>query len=226
MVSLKRGGIAVAALSLLISAPALAQTQTERGYVLGFGGAAMSTTNAALFGGGVGVSLGRDVQAFGEFGRMQDVVAGFTSDDLKTAMNEARADGMTLVAKTTIPTAYALGGLRYLVPTGGIVRPYFSFAGGMAHMMPDPSFVLEGVDVTSLTLQDADMKHIFKTDNRPVAAVGAGVATMIAKHVKVDVGYKYSRIFVNTDYLQSPDSPHQHKHVDVHRVQFGLGYAF
>jgi opacity protein-like surface antigen len=226
MISTKRSGIAVAALSLLISAPVFAQIQTERAYVVGFGGAAMSTTNAALFGGGVGVSIGRDVQAFGEFGRMQDVVAGFTSDDLKTAMNEARAEGLTLAAKTTIPTAYALGGLRYLAPTGGIVRPYVSFAGGVAHMMPDPSFVLEGVDVTSVTLQDANMKNIFRTDNRPVAALGAGVATTLAKHVKVDVGYKYSRIFVNTDYLQSPDSPHQHKHVDVHRVQFGVGYAF
>jgi opacity protein-like surface antigen len=70
------------------------------------------------------------------------------------------------------------------------------------------------------------MAKIFRTENRPLAAVGAGVTATVARHIKIDLGYKYSRIFVNTDYLQSPDSPHQHKNVHVHRVQFGLGYVF
>jgi opacity protein-like surface antigen len=56
--------------------------------------------------------------------------------------------------------------------------------------------------------------------------VGGGITVNLVNHVKVDVGYKYSPIFVKTNYLQAPESPHQHKNVNVHRLQFGLGYTF
>lgn len=216
-----------ASLATLIAMPAAAQTPPpDRAYVMGFGGAAMSTINAGLFGGSAGLTLGRDVQVFGEFGRMQDVLPGFTKEDLNVAVEAARADGSTFTWKSKVPTAYAIGGVRYLVPTGTIVRPYASVGAGVAHLMPSPTFVVDGLDITSAALQDPNMANMFKTDNRPLATVGAGITVNMVRHVKVDIGYKYSRIFVNTDYLQSPDSPHQHKNVDVHRLQLGLGFTF
>ena len=59
----------------------------------------------------------------------------------------------------------------------------------------------------------------------------------VARHLAVDIGYKYSRIFIKEDYLQLPaagsaidswlpPSPHQHNKIDVHRLYFGAGYAF
>jgi opacity protein-like surface antigen len=217
--------LAVPLVAVLIAAPAAAQPQ--RGFAIGFGGAAMTEVNSPVFGGSVGVNLTPDVQITGDFGRMQDVFPSFTREDLRVMEGQILTDeGMKLSTKIKMPTVYAMGTVRYLLPTRSAVRPYLTAGGGVAHLSPKPAFVAEGLDVTSLLMQDAEFNTAFKTENRPMVSGGAGVTTSFARHFTVDIGYKYSRIFIDTTYLQDPTSPHQHDAVDVHRVIVGAGFTF
>jgi hypothetical protein len=97
----------------------------------------------------------------------------------------------------------------------------------MANMRPRPKFMLAGFDVTSLQLEEPMLRSIFRNETRPMAAAGAGVAVELGPHVTFDVGYRYSAILIDRQYLQDyAVSPHSHYRIDVHRTQFGVGFAF
>ncbi|MGE5244215.1 MAG: outer membrane beta-barrel protein [Betaproteobacteria bacterium] len=213
-----------AALLAVVAMPAAAQPPPEqRGYVLGFGGATFTEVNSGLFGAAVGVNLGRNVQVFGEIARMQDIQADFSRADL-TALEDATGGALAVSAR--VPAFYGVGGVRVLMPATRNLRPYVLGSAGVAHVMPEPSFVVQGVDVTSTVMQEQVFQTSFKTANRPIASAGAGVSVEVVRHVVLDVGYKYSRIFIQQDYLQDPASPTKHNGVNVHRVYVGAGYSF
>ena len=221
---------AVALVAVLVAAPAAAQTdQRQRGFAIGFGGATLTEVNAPVFGGSVGVNLTPDIQITGDFGRMQDVFANFTREDLGILEGDMLTEeGVNLTTKIKMPTTYAIGGVRFLLPTSNPIRPYLTAGGGVAHLHPKLNFVADGLDITSLLMQEPDFNTSFKAETRPMVTGGAGVTFAVARHLTVDLGYKYSRIFIDKTYLQAPAgfSPHQHDGVDVHRFIMGAGFAF
>lgn len=221
--------LAAAALALvaLLAVPAAAQTGEPRGFVVGHGGASLTESTSPLFGGAVGVNLSRHIQITGEVGRMQNVIPSFTRTDLLVAVSDAAAEGVRFDATSRMPTVYGMAGIRVLGPEMRYVRPYILASGGVAHLTPKPMFKVEGLDVTDLTLQEVpEIRNVFRNENRPMASVGGGLSITVARHVALDMGYKYSEIFIKKDYLQAEDSPHQHHRIDVHRMYFGVGYAF
>ena len=227
-------GCAVAGLVLaLMAAPVAAQTgelgppARERGYVIGFGGPAATAVTSPFFGASAGANVTRNIQLVGEVGRMQDVFATFTRDDLRLAEQDfATTEGAVLAASVKMPTVFATGGVRVLLANNYRVRPYLSAGAGVARLDPKPTFLIEGIDLTSIAMQEPALNTMFDRQIKPMAVVGGGVAVEVVRHFTVHAGYRYSRIFVDTNYLQSPDSPHNHKGFNVHRAYLGAGVAF
>lgn len=249
-------GVIVAAVALVLaSVPAAAQSpQTpQRGYVVGLGGLGATQVNSALFGASAGFNVTPDLQITVDAGRMQDVQATFTHDDLAlldqqitSVMNSI--NGPSPFASTVkMPTNYVTGGVRYLVPVRGGVRPYVSGSAGIAHMSPETNFALGGIQLQSFLTQLGqtypellpDIQRLtsemntavgttFREDTRPMASVGGGVSVTVVRHLAFDFGYRYSAIFIQRDYLQGPSdfSPHTHNRIDVHRVYAGVGVTF
>lgn len=219
--------LSLAACLALLAVPALAQDRTPtRGYVMGVGGAAVSEVRAPVFGGGVGVNVTPRLQITGDFGRMNDLFPSFTREDLKAFEQSASDDGLLLATKSRIPTYYAVGGVRAILHDRAAVRPYVSANAGVARLAPEPTFLLEGIDVSSAVLQDAVFNTAFENRTRPLVSVGGGVVVLAAKHFMVDAGYRFTRIFIDKEYLQDTESPHQHAGINVNRFYLGVGFVF
>jgi hypothetical protein len=181
-----------------------------------------------FFGGSVGFNVTPDLQVFAEAGRSQDILAGFTQDDLTLADESMTAEfGVPFRSKVKMPTNHVLGGVRYQFPTRSVARPYISGAAGIAHMRPEATFSFGSIDLTSQMFQDELIRTTFRNETRPMASVGGGVAFVVARHVTFDMGYAYSGIFIDRNYLQDYEvSPHSHNRIDTHRVYAGAGFAF
>jgi opacity protein-like surface antigen len=211
--------------ALALASTATAQTR-DHGYVIGIGGSTTTVVTSPFFGGAVGLNVTRDLLVTGEVGRMQNLYADFTRDDLRALEQGFTEQGLPFTANFEMSTVYAMGGVRWVVPTSYTARPYLNASVGIARLDPKPGFIASGVDITSIAMQDPTFKTAFEKQNRPLASFGGGVSVPIAKHFTADVGYRYSRIFLDTNYLQDVASPHSHKGFDVHRVYAGAGFAF
>lgn len=129
-----------AILTLLTAAPLVAQT--ERGYLTGVGGFAVTpdTTSGDVLG-EVGLRIAPHVLVFGDLGQfhnlqpsdVQPAVAG------TTALLSA-AQGLNVIGTARVPAWYSGGGLRYEVPTQSRVSPYVLGGIGLARLTPTAQF--------------------------------------------------------------------------------------
>jgi opacity protein-like surface antigen len=213
----------------IVSVPAFAQlNEPQRGYAIGFGGMGASQVNSEFFGGSVGFNITPQIQITGDISRTQDVLSSFTKEDLTLVDSAISADiGLPFTSSVKMPTNYYVAGVRWGVPLRGNVRPYVSGGGGVAHMSPAPKFLVAGLDMTELAMKDALISNTFREETRPMATVGGGLAVVLARHLTVDFGYKYSAIFIDRNYLQDYEvSPHSHNRIDTHKMYVGAGVAF
>lgn len=221
---------------LAFGLPLSAQTSTgQRGFLTGFGGAGATQHASPFFGGAVGVDVGDYVQITADVGRIQNAEPRFTHEDLALVQNDAASEGIVASASAKVPTNYYTAGVRLRTSDRWRFRPYAVLHAGVAHMSPKPSFMLEGVDVTSLVMSDLGddpndptaPKRVFREETRPMATIGAGVTTAVTDHVQVDFGYKLSGIFIRKDFLQDfENSPDSHNRIYTHRFYAGLGLTF
>ena len=204
------------------------QVPTERGYAIGFGGLGASEINTQFYGGSVGFNLTPTIQITGDISRAQDVLTPFTKEDLNLLDSAVSAEtGFPFSSSVKMTTNFYVAGVRVRLPGNSSVRPYISGGGGVAHMSPVPKFVVGGLDMTTLAMQQELVATTFREETRPMATVGGGIAVVLARHFTVDLGYKYSATFINTDYLQDYEtSPHSHSRIDTHKVFAGAGIVF
>jgi len=211
----------------LTAAPASAQLSTrERGFAIGFGGATTTVVTSPFYGAAAGANITRHVQIVGEVGRMEDVFATFTRDDLQILRQGMADEGVSLATGFNMPIAYTTGAVRVLIPTGTKARPFVSMGGGMAWLRPEPTFKVQGIDITDTLLTEPVFAKAFEKQTRPMATLGAGIAVDVVKHFTVQFGYRYSRVFVDKNYLQDTESPHAHNGINLHRGYVGMGFAF
>jgi opacity protein-like surface antigen len=239
-----KGGLMLALL-VLVPMPGWAQSRiSEHGYVVGLGGAAATDVTTGFFGVSAGFNVAPHLLITVDAGRLQDVLADFTSQDLsqlEQGVNSMSAPfGVKLTASVRMPTNYYTAGVRVPFFAGRSARPYLSASAGLAHMSPAPNFTFsypgttENIDVMNHShpacawLTDSGcLGPAFREENRPMASIGGGVALTVARHMSFDFGYKYSGIFIKSDYLQDVQgSPHSHTRIDTHRFFAGVGFAF
>jgi opacity protein-like surface antigen len=224
----------LAAFMMLVSFPAAAQgpVPPQHGYVVGVGGLSATQVNSPFFGASAGFNLTPDLLLTVDVGRMQDVQADFTKEDL-ASLDQGMTAGLGFPFTSTIkmPTNYFTGGVRYILPLRSTIRPYVSGSGGIAHMSPEINFAALGLDMTGILQSDPELQPYlatpFREETRPMATVGTGVVFTVVRHLTFDIGYKYSGIFVNKDYMQlNGISPHNHDMINTHRIYTGVGVTF
>jgi len=212
---------AVAALS---ASPLFAQT--ERGYVAGDGGFAVThdvTSGDALVEGGVRIAP--HLLVFGDLGQFHNVQPSDIQPSLDTTTSLlSSSEGLTTVGTGRVPALYAQGGLRYEMPLTGRVMPYALGAIGFARLSPTAQFTFTsgtlpdgttpaaGSDVTSQIL-DAGLFTVPPPTTALMYTIGGGVQIPVAPHWAADVAYRFSRI--------NADTP-----LNAQGVTFGLGYSF
>ena len=206
--------------------PAAAQPVQEHGYVVGMGGATVAGVDAPMIGASVGVNVTPNLLITGEVGKMMDMQPRFTRDDLQVLTGQVGATGIPFTASAKVPAYFVTAGGRYTLPSTGLVRPYLLGSAGWVHVIPEPSFMAAGINVTDAVLSDATLGRAFRKQDRPLASAGGGMLVAVTDHLAMDFGYKYSRVFINTDYLQLPESPDHHNGINLHRLYAGIGYGF
>ncbi len=190
------GMFLAAAVCLLMAAPARAQG----GFVHALGGVTFGTESAPVFGGGGGVNLGENVQLFGEFGRMGNVIPSELQDEID-ALSELLSEdtGLPVTLEVRVPAIYGMGGLRYTVPTGGRVRPYVEAAAGFARLSADVNADVGGIDISGLVEEEAGIEAATKF----LLMLGGGINIPVNDTLGIDVGYRWNGIFTDDPMIKA-----------------------
>ena len=213
-----------AALVALTAAPSMAQT--ERGYISGAGGFAVSpdTTSGDVLG-EAGVRVAPHLLVFGDVGQFHNL----QPSDVQPAVDSTTATlsgstGLNVIGTARVPAWYSVGGLRFEVPTHSRVSPYALGGIGFARLTPTAQFTYSsgtlpdgstpsvGDDVTTQLVTAGDFTTPAAT-NAFMFTLGGGVEVPVARHWAIDAGYRFSRV--------ATDTP-----VNAQGATFGFGYRF
>lgn len=219
---MKKVGLAIVIILVCVG-PAFAQS--ERGYIGGAGGFAITpetTSGAAMIEGGYRVAPG--LYVFGDFGQFHDLQPSGVQPAVDAATEQLSTQGLAAVGTGRVPANYLLGGLRYeLANMHGFV-PYALGGIGFAHLSPTATFTYTSgpmPDGSTPTLAQ-DITSQVETSGAYVApatsdafmySLGGGVQIPVFGALSADVGYRFSRI--------SADVP-----VNAQGITFGIGYKF
>ena len=209
--------------TLLTAAPLLAQT--ERGYLAGTGGYAVSSgaTSANALG-EVGVRIAPHLSVFGNVGRYHDLLPADAQSSVDTTASIAAAQGLDVIGSARVPAWYSTGGVRYEMPGNRHVTPYLSGGLGFARLTPSVQFTFSsgtfpdgstpplGFDVTPQLTTAGDFTAL-PPSTAALVTLGGGVEIPVAHRWAVDAGYRFSRI--------ETDNP-----VNTQGAAFGVGYRF
>jgi outer membrane protein with beta-barrel domain len=218
------------ALTAIVAGPAFAQTtqpeRTERGYISGIGGFAITpdVTSGDLVA-EAGVRIAPHLLVFGNIGQFHNLQPSDILPAVDTTTTFLSAGlGLNVVGIARVPAWYSVGGLRYEMPAQHHVSPYVLGGLGFARLtptvqftytsgaLPDGSAPSIGTDVTN-QLESAGEFTMPVATNALMFTFGGGVGVPFTRHWIVDAGYRFSRI--------NADLP-----VNAHGATFGLGYRF
>lgn len=191
--------------------PQIQPHKAYRGYAVGVGGVSFQNETSGLFGGEFGSDVARDVQVYGQVGHMINVLPNEIQDDLDEA-----ADTLTFLTRTRwqfdgkLPSTYFGGGVKYLVPTGGPVRPYVLGGANGAHFKAS----IKEIDLGEMVDDLIDEGYLNEEDvkaTRMGYEVGGGVSVG-AGAIQIDAGYRF---------LSFPGTQ-----INISRFVFGFGGRF
>jgi opacity protein-like surface antigen len=208
----------------VVLTPAPSFAQSERGYLSGVGGFAITpdTTSRDVLAEG-GVRIAPHLSVFGDVGRFHNLQPSDVQDDVNLTTQASADQGLTVIGTGRVPAVFTVGGLRYQA-TRGRVSPYVLGGVGVAHLkptarftyssgtLPDGSTPAVGDDVTT-QLQSAFDFSLPMPTNAFMATVGGGVQVPVSRHWAVDADYRFARIAAETP-------------LNAHGATFGVGYRF
>jgi opacity protein-like surface antigen len=202
-------GISLVVLSLLTLSPAIAAAQ-NRGLVGGHFGVTFGTESAPFFSGEVAGHVARDLQIYGTFGRMNNVLPSSIQDDLDDI--SAFLSVVTRVPwhfEASAPATFGTAGVRYLLPTGSPARPYVQGGVGFANI----GITVEEMDFGDVT-EDLVADGYLDDDNINKLALefGGGLIVPI-RSMYIDVGYRFMKLMDAED-------------VNISRAYGGIGVRF
>jgi opacity protein-like surface antigen len=196
--------------------PAAAQS-APGGYIQGLAGAANVAGTDVVFGGAAAVRARDRLDVFVELGHLRNGIWEALDEELASAESGIRQQIEALFGTITpvsfearVPIWYGLGGARVRGPRVGAFGTYVEAGVGMARLRPRVRLEINGERLDTearrlLALEDARAEML--------TAVGAGISLIIARRIRVEGGYRYSRV-------------HGEFPVDINRVHAGAGYAF
>ena len=210
--------------SALIAAPAFAQT--ERGYITGIGGFAVTPdVTAGDFVAEAGVRIAPRLLVFGNVGQFHNLQPSDVLPSVETTTTFlAAGQGLDVIGVARVPAWYSIGGVRYEMPAQHHLSPYVLGGIGFARLtptvqftytsgaLPDGSTPTIGTDVTT-ELETAGDFTMPAATTAFMYMLGGGVGIPVNRHWTVDAGYRFSRV--------SAETP-----VNAQGATFGLGYRF
>jgi opacity protein-like surface antigen len=204
---------------LVLPGVAYAQTSDATGYVQGVAQSAFGNVTSQSFGAEAGYFLTPQIGIFAEGGFVRD-----TAPSELGAAAQKIASGLTQVATSAVgysvrqPVSFGAAGARYAFAGTPKVQPYVLGGFGAANVKKDVTFTVGGADVTN-SLASAPYYTTLGSDlagisTRPMLVIGGGVTYHGFGALRIDLGYRYSRIFTDTT------------GTNVNRAGIGAGFTF
>jgi opacity protein-like surface antigen len=205
--------IIVLAALVVCGVPAAAHAQSPqpplKTELQGFGGMTVGTAQfgsavTPTFGGNVAVDLLPNLQAVGEFGRLNDISSPLF--DLLEFTNVG----------VNVAAWYGEGGVRFITSPGAVARPYGEATFGFARL--DASVTGLSGEVDEYVNAALDIVN----STRPMLGVGGGVK-LGRGNVVMDVGYRYKQITTGNTVasLLNLNKPYH-----INQVRIGIGIRF
>jgi hypothetical protein len=185
-------GQAVCAAALVCCCASSAWAQ-DRGFARVLGGATFGTSStSSIFGAGAGVSIGPNIQIFGEIGRMGNVMPSEFEDDFEELADLLTDElGILVTLDVSAPAVYALGGIRFNVPAPGRVQPFVEGLAGVSTISFGIEAEVGGIDISQEIEDEAGIEN----ETEMTLAFGGGINFGLTETLGLDVGYRYNRIF-------------------------------
>ena len=216
-----RSFVALAIGMLALSGVANAQTSptadADHGYVEGVLQSAFGNVTSQSFGAEVGVTVMPNLQVFGEFGKVRDVATtgiGSAAQLIAGFLSQTQT-GVSFSVKE--PVTFAVGGVKYTIPTAGAIHPYVLGGAGMATVTQNVAFTVGGTDVTSALASTYGVQlgtDLSGSFTKPMIVVGGGVMWPAWQRLVVDVQFRFGRILAEDG------------GINVSRAGLGVGVRF
>ena len=184
-----------------------------KGYAEVIAQSAFGNVTSQSYGAEIGVNLKPNLQIFGEYGR----VTNAAPSDLGTSAQLIvgfLGTGFTMTAKE--PIAFGLGGVRYLIPTAGKLKPYVTAGGGVGTVKKDVTFSNGGTDITGNLAQFGVVlgTDLSGSETKAMLSLGAGAVWPIGDRLMIDLQYRFGRVFASD------------AGINVNRAGVGIGIRF
>jgi opacity protein-like surface antigen len=213
--------VLASALIVALASPVSAQgTSGSNVFVGGLGGLTFgSTATSSAIGGQVGVRIMPNVFVIGEIGRIQDVLPSEAADFIDEVVEGLEESGIPVSLSFTAPAVYGFGGIRWM-QAGSRFSPFVEGGAGFAHIKADVSGSVGGIDVTDFIEDEfGDLDEL--TTNEFLIAFGGGVNISLTPKVSVDAGYRFTRIFTESDPVTDTDAPNVSMIYGAVKILFG-----
>lgn len=203
---------------IAVSCCEAAWAQSEpAGYVQGLAGVANVAESDVLYGAGAAVRARSRFDVFGEIGRLENGIWDALRDELGQAGENIQRQIQTQFGtaaevsfRARVPIWYGLGGVRFRGPRAGPLGLYLEAAAGMARLRPRVELEVAGERL------DAEARSLLELEDARaelLTAVGAGISLDILRRIRIEGGYRYSRVHGDLPF-------------DINRVHAGVGFVF
>ena len=121
--------------------PALAFAQTERAYVSGIGGFAITPdTTSGDVSAEAGVRVAPHLSLFADIGHFHNLQPSDVQDNVDLTTQASADTGLSVIGTGRVPAVYSVGGVRYQPAMIRRVAPYVLGGVGVAHLKPTARF--------------------------------------------------------------------------------------
>ena len=166
----------------------------DGGFVGGLAGITFASETSSVFAGQAGGRVARQLFVFGEFGRMQNVLPEEAQDDLDAAAEFLESQlGTTVELDVKVPAIYGLGGIRW--SPDDRIAPFLEVGAGFARLNIDVKAEIAGIDVSDEVEDQLDTEDLEVTEF--LLAFGGGLNARLSERIRLDVGYRYNRVFTD-----------------------------
>ena len=188
------------AVALLVLAWPQVARADEHAFFRAFTGVSFGTKAGGLFGAAVGANVKKNVQVFGEFGRITNVLPKSVVQliELESAAAAALVGGKAS-STAKAPATYGLFGFRCILKDINSFRPFIEGGVGATRVTSSMAVQIRGSSTVSgdITSRVSDAFINSTPATKAMATFGAGLGLGIGKRGSLEIGYRYSRIFTS-----------------------------
>ncbi len=187
----------------------------DHGYIEGIAQSAFGNVTSQSSGAEIGITLRKELQVFGSFGKIRDVATpeiGASAQTIAGALTLLQTGAVSYSVKE--PATFVVGGVRYRIPSASVLKPYLLGGAGMATVTKNVTFFIAGANAASTLAQYVTVGTDLSGDEtKLIFVVGGGIVWPAWRQLIVDLQYQYGHI--------STDTP-----ITVNRAGIGVGVRF